>query len=99
MRAPFNALALMALLGLAACGGGEAPPAGGDEPAAKEASAEAVPEDVKKVAELAKAIKAEPAKAGELLKAAGMDEAAFREKLYDIAADAKKSAAYSKLTE
>ena len=49
--------------------------------------------------ELAKAIKAEPAKAGELLKAAGMDEATFRQKLFDIAADAKKSAAYSKLTE
>lgn len=98
MRAPLNVLAVVVLLGLAACGGSEAP--GTDEKeATTENVAEAISADVKKAAELAKAIKAEPSKAAELLKAAGTDEASFRQLLFDIAADAKKSAAYTKLTE
>lgn len=97
MRTTFKALAMVSLLGLAACGGGETPAPEADG-VTKDSVAESIPADVKKAAELARAIKAEPGKAAEILKAAGTDEASFRQLLYDIASDAKKSAAYTKLT-
>lgn len=83
----------MIALFLMACGGAEqAPPAPEPAPAPE---APAAVSDVAKALGVAKAIDADPSKADEALKAAGLTEDAYRELLYTISQDAKQAAAFA----
>lgn len=96
-----NTLALTALLTLAACGGGEPPAAdapAADAPAADAEKAEApAPQnaDATKAATIAKAIKANPEGAADVLKENGISEEDFEALLYKVAADPAASAQYA----
>ena len=81
------------LVGLVACGGGEAPADAPKTEDAAPAKKDASPEGVARVA---KEIKADPGKQGEILEANGWTAADFEKALWEIAEDPVKAAAYRK---
>lgn len=91
------------LMTLAACGGGEAPPApeAPEQPVAEapaEAPEAAMPEKVVRAAELAAAVKADPSNAAAALEAKGSSVEEFEGLLFEIASDAELSKAWAKAT-
>ena len=87
--------ALMLWTLLMGCGG-EATEAPVDaEPVAEEAVEEA-PSEAVALAELAKAVSANPDGRADLLEKAGFTDESFQQALYDVAADPAKAAEYAK---
>ena len=88
----------MVMLGLVACGGGEAPPAPAPEPVAEEApaeEAEVAKDSPEGLAKTANAIAKDPSKADQILKAEGWTMDDYQAALVDAASDPAKAAAYA----